>query len=149
MAMSLCAVRRQVRSLRFYFCTRNLSSDDSIPESKKNQRPHPETPQFPDEYSTEPLKGKIYDKKPFRLELMANKNYFWCVCGTSKSQPLCDGSHKKLWGTSQKKNMPKWQPLRFKVEETKEYWLCNCKQTDKQPFCDGTHKQPHIQAAVK
>lgn len=74
--------------LLYFQQTRNLSSDDSIPESKKNQRPHPETPQFPDEYSTEPLKGKIYDKKPFRLELMANKNYFWCVCGTSKSQVI-------------------------------------------------------------
>lgn len=88
--------------------------------------------------------SKMYHESIFLyfLHLLHNVWYFYF-------QPLCDGSHKKLWGTSQKKNMPKWQPLRFKVEETKEYWLCNCKQTDKQPFCDGTHKQPHIQAAVK
>lgn len=129
---------------------RNISKDDSeSDDTKKKERAHPETPKFPNEYSPEPLMGKIYDKKPFRLELQADKNYFWCVCGTSKSQPLCDGSHKRLWGASERKLGPKWQPLRFKVEETKEYWLCNCKQTGKRPFCDGTHKQPHVQSAVK
>lgn len=35
--------------------------------------------------------GVIYDKKPFKLHLEANKNYCWCLCGKSKSQPLCDG----------------------------------------------------------
>ncbi|KAK7110502.1 hypothetical protein V1264_014381 [Littorina saxatilis] len=154
MAMSSRVVgsRACLRPAFSYFTqTRNISSDDFKTDQpqKKKGRSHPETPQFTKEHSGEPLKGKIHDKKPFRMELQANKNYSWCVCGTSKSQPLCDGSHKQLWGVSEKKTGPKWMPLRFQVDETKEYWLCNCKQTSKQPFCDGTHKQPHIQAAIK
>ena len=58
---------------------------------------------------------------------------------------MCDGTHKKLWGTSEKKVVPKYRPIRFEVEETKDYWLCNCKQTSKRPFCDGTHKRQDIQ----
>ncbi|KAK6166414.1 hypothetical protein SNE40_023110 [Patella caerulea] len=110
---------------------------------------HPETPEFPDEYSLTPQKGTIFDKKPFRIELQADKLYSWCACGQSHNQPFCDGTHKTLWGTHEKKTVPKWRPHRFKVEETKEYWLCNCKQTDNRPFCDGTHKNEEIQAKIK
>ena len=69
---------------------RQISIDDfkTDPSEKKKQQRHPETPQFPNEYPVEPLVGKIHDKKPFRMELEAGKNYFWCVCGTSKSQVL-------------------------------------------------------------
>uniref|UniRef100_A0A182T0U0 Iron-binding zinc finger CDGSH type domain-containing protein n=1 Tax=Anopheles maculatus TaxID=74869 RepID=A0A182T0U0_9DIPT len=38
--------------------------------------------------------GVIYDKKPFRMELEEGKRYSWCLCGRSKGQPLCDGTHK-------------------------------------------------------
>lgn len=31
-------------------------------------------------------KGKIYDKKPFRMELIAEKRYGWCTCGWSRKQ---------------------------------------------------------------
>ncbi|XP_076460374.1 uncharacterized protein LOC143293415 isoform X1 [Babylonia areolata] len=127
---------------------RQISSDDFRDPDKK-EKPHPETPQFPMEHTLDPPKGKIYDKKPFKMQLKAGKDYHWCACGTSKNQPLCDGSHKALWGTSENKTGYKWRPLRFQVEKDKAYWLCNCKQTSKAPFCDGTHKQPHIQAAVK
>lgn len=85
------------------------------------------------------LNGLIYDKKPFRLHLVAGKNYSWCLCGQSKSQPLCDGTHKNVFLKI------KQRPIRFTVTETKEYWLCNCKQTSNRPFCDGTHKRPDIQ----
>lgn len=34
-------------------------------------------------------KGKIYDKKPFKLMLKEGKKYFWCSCGHSKSQVRC------------------------------------------------------------
>lgn len=37
--------------------------------------------------------GAIYEKKPFKLNLKAEKTYSWCLCGKSKSQPLCDGKH--------------------------------------------------------
>ncbi|XP_071112046.1 CDGSH iron-sulfur domain-containing protein 3, mitochondrial-like [Haliotis cracherodii] len=128
--------------------TRALNVDDFVTEKKKKNkfRQHRETPKFVNEFSTDQPKGKIYDKKPFRIELTAGKKYAWCACGHSHTQPLCDGTHKTLWGTSESKNMPKWGPVRFSVEETKEYWLCNCKQTNNRPFCDGTHKLPHVQA---
>ena len=33
-----------------------------------------------------PPKGRVYDKKPFRMELKQDKKYFWCSCGHSKNQ---------------------------------------------------------------
>ncbi|XP_055919304.1 CDGSH iron-sulfur domain-containing protein 3, mitochondrial [Eupeodes corollae] len=87
--------------------------------------------------------GVIFDKKPFKITLEKDKIYGWCLCGKSKNQPLCDGTHKNIYLKI------KLRPIRFKVEKSGDYWLCNCKQTKHRPFCDGTHKQPHIQSAVK
>lgn len=39
----------------------------------------------------------VYDKKPFKMVLEAGKTYHWCLCGRSKSQPLCDGTHKDIY----------------------------------------------------
>ncbi|CAA9999078.1 unnamed protein product [Nesidiocoris tenuis] len=90
--------------------------------------------------SSQPENGYIYDKKPFKMVLDPEKHYNWCLCGQSKSQPLCDGTHKAMGLKI------KLRPVRFKVAEKKEYWLCNCKQTTHRPFCDGTHKREDIQA---
>jgi len=53
------------------------------------------------------------------------------VCGRSKSQPFCDGSHA---GTG-------FKPKAFTAEESGDAFLCRCKHTANVPFCDGTHKQ--------
>ncbi|VAW93217.1 Glutamate synthase [NADPH] large chain [hydrothermal vent metagenome] len=60
------------------------------------------------------------------------QEYHFCTCGSSKSQPFCDGSHV---GTS-------FTP-RVIVSETdnEEAYLCACKHTGNTPYCDGTHKQ--------
>ncbi|GAB0087870.1 CDGSH iron-sulfur domain-containing protein 3, mitochondrial [Sergentomyia squamirostris] len=87
--------------------------------------------------------GVIYDKKPFKVELDHTKLYSWCLCGKSKSQPFCDGTHKNVFLKI------KIRPVRFQVEKSGTYWLCNCKQTKMRPFCDGTHKQPHIQEIIR
>ncbi|XP_059608569.1 CDGSH iron-sulfur domain-containing protein 3, mitochondrial [Phlebotomus argentipes] len=87
--------------------------------------------------------GVIYDKKPFKIELEQSKLYSWCLCGKSKSQPFCDGTHKNVFLKIQ------LRPVRFQVEKSGTYWLCNCKQTKTRPFCDGTHKQPHIQEIIR
>ena len=71
----------------------------------------------------------IANVKPVKVELEAGKNYFWCQCGLSQSQPFCDGSHA---GTDIK-------PLRFTAEKTGAAGLCQCKSTANAPFCDGTH----------
>jgi CDGSH-type Zn-finger protein len=73
----------------------------------------------------------IAEKTPEVLELEPGKEYWWCRCGRSKSQPFCDGSHE---GTG-------IEPLMFTVTEAKRYALCRCKHTGTHPFCDGTHKK--------
>ena len=31
---------------------------------------------------------------PIAVEVEKDKSYYWCTCGKSSKQPLCDGSHK-------------------------------------------------------
>jgi glutamate synthase domain-containing protein 2/CDGSH-type Zn-finger protein len=71
----------------------------------------------------------IAAKHPAKVELEAGKDYYWCQCGMSKSQPFCDGSHA---GTD-------ITPLKFTAETTGSVALCQCKATGAGPFCDGTH----------
>ena len=66
---------------------------------------------------------------PVEAPLETGKNYYWCSCGKSASQPFCDGSHKDT----------AFEPLAFRVEENKSAWLCTCKKTATPPFCDGSH----------
>ncbi len=73
----------------------------------------------------------IADNKPKQVILIKNKEYHFCVCGRSNTQPFCDGSHK---GTS-------FSPLVFNAEKDGESFLCACKHTANAPYCDGTHKQ--------
>lgn len=73
----------------------------------------------------------IADNKPVGVELEKGKEYYFCACGRSKSQPFCDGSHA---GTS-------FSPKAFVAEEDGKAYLCQCKHTANAPFCDGTHKQ--------
>ena len=73
----------------------------------------------------------IAGKSPAMVELEAGKTYFWCVCGRSKSQPFCDGSHAGTGLT----------PKKFTAEKDGKAALCRCKGTANQPFCDGTHTQ--------
>ena len=42
-----------------------------------------EKAKFPGEFDFERPKGKIYDKKPFKITLEAGKKYSWCTCGRS------------------------------------------------------------------
>ena len=68
-------------------------------------------------------------KGPYMLVAEAGRQYWWCACGLSKSQPLCDGSHRGSGVT----------PVSFSVAEDGELWLCGCKRTGGKPFCDGSH----------
>jgi CDGSH-type Zn-finger protein len=69
-------------------------------------------------------------KAPAKVALETGKDYWWCACGLSKSQPFCDGSHKGTGLT----------PMKYTADKTADYWLCACKQSAKAPLCDGTHK---------
>lgn len=68
--------------------------------------------------------------EPVEVTLEAGKNYAWCACGRSATQPFCDGSHK---GTG-------LSPVVFRADKTGTAWLCRCKQTQNAPYCDGSHK---------
>ena len=70
-----------------------------------------------------------------KVELEKGKEYLFCACGRSQSQPFCDGSHK---GTS-------FKPKAFTAEKDGDAWLCACKHSRNKPFCDGSHKDTGIE----
>jgi CDGSH iron-sulfur domain-containing protein 3 len=73
---------------------------------------------------------EIAAKTPIKIDLEEGKNYFWCTCGKSSKQPLCDGSHKDS----------EFTPMKYTADKTRTAFFCACKQTAKGPFCDGAHK---------
>jgi CDGSH-type Zn-finger protein len=75
---------------------------------------------------TEPVSPQ---KAPYRFGVEAGRKYFWCACGRSKKQPLCDGSHSGTGIT----------PVAYEATESKDVRFCGCKHTGKKPLCDGTH----------
>ncbi len=75
-------------------------------------------------------KPTIANNKPAKISLVAGEDYFYCTCGKSSSQPLCDGSHR---GGS-------FTPKKVTAEVTENAYFCQCKQTKNPPFCDGSHK---------
>jgi CDGSH-type Zn-finger protein len=73
-------------------------------------------------------KAEVAKKGPYQVELKQG-THWWCACGRSANQPLCDGAHS---GTD-------ISPVQIKQDEDKMVWLCGCKQTATPPFCDGSH----------
>jgi len=73
----------------------------------------------------------VAQKGSFAVELEKGE-YWWCSCGGSKKQPLCDGTHKEK---------REFKPHKFELTENQKVWLCGCKHTGNPPFCDGTHKK--------
>lgn len=65
---------------------------------------------------------------PYVAELEPG-TYYWCMCGETKKQPFCDGSHI---GTEE-------EPMMFTVSQKKRVAICNCQHTHTPPMCDGTH----------
>ena len=68
---------------------------------------------------------------PFAVEVEEGKNYFWCSCGKSSSQPFCDGSHSET----------PFQPVKYQAETSKTVYFCGCKATAGAPLCDGSHSK--------
>ena len=73
----------------------------------------------------------IAQKAPYPVAVEAGKTYYWCACGLSKSQPLCDGSHKGSTIT----------PVAYTADKDGTAYFCGCKATHQEPLCDGSHAQ--------
>lgn len=72
---------------------------------------------------------EIAQKAPFPVEVVEGQTYFWCACGKSSKQPLCDGSHKDTG----------FQPQKFQATKSGKVFFCGCKHSSKAPLCDGSH----------
>ncbi|OUS12748.1 glutamate synthase [Gammaproteobacteria bacterium 53_120_T64] len=75
-------------------------------------------------------KAKRAADSPYAIDVEAGKNYFWCACGQSKTQPFCDGAHK---GSD-------FVPVKYVATASKQVFFCGCKVTAAPPLCDGSHK---------
>ncbi|MCB1127287.1 MAG: CDGSH iron-sulfur domain-containing protein [Verrucomicrobiae bacterium] len=71
----------------------------------------------------------VFQKAPL-VQPATPGTYWFCACGRSQSQPLCDGSHK---GTG-------LGPLKTEITAEKQVAWCGCKHSKTLPFCDGTHR---------
>jgi|UniRef100_UPI00404B23D1 CDGSH iron-sulfur domain-containing protein 3 len=71
----------------------------------------------------------IAQKSPYVKKMPAG-TYWWCACGLSKDQPLCDGSHK---GSG-------FAPKKVEFTEEKTVAWCGCKNSANGAHCDGSHK---------
>ncbi|MEJ2320963.1 MAG: thiamine pyrophosphate-binding protein [Gammaproteobacteria bacterium] len=75
-------------------------------------------------------KARIPATSPAPLELKQGETVYWCTCGRSKNQPLCDGSHA---GTD-------FSPMEWTAKKDGKFFFCQCKRTQNPPLCDGNHK---------
>lgn len=68
---------------------------------------------------------------PFAIAVEQGKDYWWCSCGKSSTQPFCGGSHKAD-GV--------FAPVKYTATSSATVYFCGCKATHTQPLCDGSHK---------
>ena len=67
----------------------------------------------------------------FVVDVEEGKKYFWCACGLSQKQPVCDGSHKATG----------FSTIPYIATKTGKVYFCGCKKSSKKPLCDGTHNK--------
>ena len=96
-------------------------------------------------------------KQPYLVTLEKGKNYAWCECAESQSQPFCDGSHTEI--NKQNENLYEnlkeinfitkdtqklvvidaKEPVVFSTEKDIEVSLCGCKESNNATYCSGAH----------
>ena len=95
-------------------------------------------------------------KNPYTGSLKKGKNYAWCECAESKSQPFCDGSHAKENKRNENllENLQEisfiskdskiivadtLEPVIFSTDKDIEVSLCGSKESNNVPYCSGAH----------
>lgn len=75
---------------------------------------------------------KVVSLTPARVEVIEGKQYYWCACGHTKTEPWCDGTHK---GTST------IRPVKWVAPKSGMVSLCSCRGTlrEGRVLCDGRH----------
>ncbi|MEI6712137.1 MAG: CDGSH iron-sulfur domain-containing protein [Verrucomicrobiota bacterium] len=74
---------------------------------------------------------KIAKTGPYATTVEAGKTYYWCSCGLSRNQPLCDGVHKGS----------EFSPIPYKAEKDGTVYFCGCKHSKSGTLCDGSHSK--------
>jgi CDGSH-type Zn-finger protein len=74
---------------------------------------------------------EIGGTEPITVDVVQGETYWWCVCGRSKSQPFCDGSHA----------VTSFAPLEWTADRSRPIMFCTCKRTRTPPFCDDSHDE--------
>lgn len=64
---------------------------------------------------------------PYAVWVEEGREYLWCSCGLSRTQPWCDGAHE---GTG-------FAPIAFTAPLSAEFYMCGCKRSDNKPYCFG------------
>jgi len=75
------------------------------------------------------METEVTKNSPYPVEVKAGESYYWCSCGKSNSQPMCDGSHIDT----------NYSPVKYEATEDKLVYFCGCKHTANKPLCDGSH----------
>ena len=75
------------------------------------------------------MQEKKAKNAPYALQVEEGKTYYWCSCGISKTQPLCDGMHQAT----------DCEPWEYVATKTETVFFCGCKQSESAPLCDGMH----------
>ena len=73
----------------------------------------------------------IAQRAPYPVQVEAGKEYYWCACGKSQTQPFCDGSHSGS----------EFVPVAYRAEKSEKVWFCGCKHSGSPPLCDGSHSK--------
>ena len=82
-------------------------------------------------------KQSYVTNEPLKVALEVG-NHLYCVCGMSKDNPFCNGSHH---GTGKK-------PILFEVKKKRAMSYCTCKMTKTPPYCDMSHEQMDMPSVV-
>ncbi len=61
----------------------------------------------------------VSNKETVAIDVKKGESYWCCTCGKSKTQPLCDGSHKDS----------ECEPFKYTATEDTTEWFCSNKES--------------------